>query len=147
MKVIVNRGFDKTFTKIVVSKDGKDIRICPAGKDYCTFDATATSKVEVKLRFPGIRTVVIATIDGIGEKTDTFYISPSQLFKRWIIVNYMIFTCIFLLFFVLQKAVVSDLFDWLFTGFTSAWALSLISMSSCLYSPSMCKRMFKTESI
>lgn len=147
MKIIVNRGFDKIITKIVISKNKKEIMICPIKQDYCTFDAKEGDQIVIKLRFLGGLTLPIASFN--CHKTDnTFYISPTSLFKRWILVNYMIFPGIYLLLYVIQKAMIGlNLYNWFYTSIVAMWALSLICMGFCQYVKFMRQRMFKLEKI
>lgn len=147
MKVIVNRGFDKTFTRIVVLKNGQEVKTCAIDRDYCTFDVAPTDRIEIKLKYLGDRSFAIAAADCSRGETDTVYVSPSRQFRRWTAANYKMFPCLFLLFFVLQKAVASDAFGWTFAGVVFLWALSLVGMSSSVYFPLIRRRMFKAECI
>lgn len=143
MRIIVNRGFDKTFTRIVVFGNRQEIASCPIKQDYCEFESMVGKRFLVKLRYPSSFTFTIASIC-CNDHNDTFYITPVKMFKVWTIINYMILPGIFLLFYILQKTNVSDLYDSCFTGLVVLWALSLIFMGFCHYIPWMRKKMFKT---
>lgn len=83
MKLIVNRGFDRAFTRITV-------RLAfPAG--------LSMTIAEMECRAPG----------------DIFYVSPSPALLRWMTACYMIFPALFLTAFVLQKATDSCALGWL----------------------------------
>lgn len=142
MKLIVNRGFDKIFTRIIVFKNTEKILSCPMKQDYCEFEAKEGERIIVKLKYPDSFTFTIASIDCNGNN-DTFYISPTRLFKNWSLVNYMILPGFCFLFYVLQKTTVSDVYSCFFTGLMVLWALLLICMGFGLYIPFMHKKMFK----
>lgn len=141
MKIIVNRGLNNIFTRIIVTNNTKEITSCPTSKDYCEFDAKIGESFFVKLRNPNTSTFTIASIDCKG-LNDTFYICPTRLFKNWILVNYMILPGICLLFYILQKATVSDFYDLFLAGSMALWALSLICIEFCQYVPFMRKKQF-----
>lgn len=146
MKIIVNRGFDKTFTRIVVVRDKQTILDCPIERDCCEFEAKEGECFLVKLLSFCTFMLPIATIDCNGVD-DIFYISPTRLFQKWTILNYMILPGLLLLFFVLQKTRQTNLYNWECTGIIVFWALSLICMGCCQYIPFFRKRMFKINKI
>ncbi|MDD7461907.1 MAG: hypothetical protein PUK67_05475 [Prevotellaceae bacterium] len=143
MKIIVNRGFDKIFTRMIISKSNKETICCPAKQDYCDFDTKTGERIVVKLGYPGTSTFPIASIVCEGYD-DSFYICPTKLFKNWAIANYMMLPGLCLLFYILEKATTTDLYDYIFAGCMALWALSLICMGFCQYFPFIQKKMFKT---
>lgn len=143
MRIIVNRGFDKTFTRIVVFSNNQKIVDCPIKQDYCEFESKKGERFLVKLRYSSRFAFTIASIC-CHDHNDTLYITPVKMFKVWMLINYMMFPCGFLLFYILQKTNVSDLYDSCFTGLVVLWALSLIFMGFSHYIPWIRKKMFKT---
>lgn len=143
MKIIVNRGFDKIFTRIILSKNTQEIISCPTKRDYCEFETKEGDRISVKLRYSNAFTCTIASIDSDGAN-ETFYICPTSLFNIWTLINYRLLPGFCLLFYILQKTTLSDLYSWFFAGLMALLALSLICMGFCQYIPFMRKRMFSS---
>lgn len=143
MKIIVNRGFDKIFTRILVFKNTQEIISYPSKRDHCEFETKEGDRIFVKLKYPSTFTFTIASIDCNGYN-DTFYICPTRLFKKWALMNYMLLPGVCLLFYVLQKTNLSDLYNCFFAGLMVLWALSLVCMGFCKYIPFMRKKMFNS---
>lgn len=144
MKIIVNRGFDKVITSIIVFKNSQKIVTCPMEQDSCEFDAKEGDQIVIKLGFSNFYKLTIATFT-YSEVDNIFYIHPMTFFKRWILANYMMFPGLFLLFYVIQKMIESDLYNYAYAGFTVLWAFSIMSMGFFQYYPCIRKRIFKVE--
>lgn len=146
MKIIVNRGFDKVMTSIIVFKNSQKIATCPMGQDSCDVDAKERDQIIIKLGFSIFYKLTIANFT-CSDVDNIFYIHPTAFFNRWILTNYMLFPGLFLLFFVTQKMIESALFNYTYTGFTVLWAFSTMSMAFLQYYPYMRKKIFKVEKL
>ena len=62
MKIIVNRGFDKLFARIVIGKDAQKTISCPTQQDYYDLDTKKGEQIVVKLRYPSTFTYTIASM-------------------------------------------------------------------------------------
>lgn len=144
MKIIVNRGFDKVTTSIIIFKNSQKIVTCLMEQDFCEFDAKEGDQIVIKLGFSNFYKLTIATFT-YSEVNNIFYIHPMTFFKRWILANYMMFPGLFLLFYVIQKMIESDLYNYAYAGFTVLWAFSIMSMGFFQYYPCTRKRIFKVE--
>lgn len=142
MKIIVNRGFDKLFARIVIGKDAQKTISCPTQQDYYDLDTKKGEQIVVKLRYPSTFTYTIASID-TDDDNQVYYICPTGLFKKWTALNYMLLPGICLLLFILKIAV-PGLCDHIFAGSMALWALSLICMGFCQHFPLTRKNIFKT---
>lgn len=142
MKIIVNRGFDKIFARIIICKDKQETISCPTQQDYCDLETKKGERVLVKLKYPGTFTYTIASIDADGDN-HAYYVCPTALFKNWTVLNYMILPGICLLLFIL-KMTVSGSCDNFFAVSMAVWALSLICMGFCQHFPFMRKKIFQT---
>lgn len=142
MKIIVNRGFDKIFARIIISNDKQEIISLAAKQDYCDLYTTKEERIFVKLRFLSTFTYTIALINSDGQD-NVFYICPTNLFRIWIILNYMSLPGICLLFYVLKITTAADLYDIFFAGLMALWAVSLVCMGFCQYFALIRKKMFQ----
>lgn len=103
MKIIVNRGFDKLFARIVIGKDAQKTISCPTQQDYYDLDTKKGEQIVVKLRYPSTFTYTIASIDA-DDDNQVYYICPTGLFKKWTALNYMLLPGICLLLFILENS-------------------------------------------
>lgn len=145
MKIIVNRGFDKVTTSIIVFKNSQKIVTCPMEQDSCEFDTKEGDQIVIKLGFSIFYKLTIAAFT-CSDVDNMFYIHPTAFFNKWILANYMMFPGLFLLFYVIQKMTESDLlYNYAYAGFTVLWAFSIMSMGFFQYYPCFHKRVFKIE--
>src|SRR5574344_1378769 len=101
MKIIVNRGFDKIFARIIISNDKQEIIRLSAKQDYCDLYTTKEERIFVKLRFHSTCTYTIASINSDGQD-NVFYICPTNLFRILRILPCLTLSGIWLLFYVLK---------------------------------------------
>lgn len=146
MIIIVNRGFDKFLSKIVISKNSRETTTCPVTQDCCKIDTREGDQIAVKLKFYGCLALTIASAV-CHDRNKTLYICPTTLFKAWTFVNYNVFMCLFLLFFILEKAISTNEFLVVQTALVVAWALSLMSMGFCHNCKTVRKKMFSLQFI
>lgn len=142
MKIIVNRGFDKSLMKITIYKNGQEKAFIPRMKDYCELGAKEGDKIDIKIRQGGNFTIASFNCHNAYE---TLYISPTKPLRRWTEANYRIFPAFFLLFFVLKTGIKSDVLDLYGAATAVLWALSLICMGFSIYFPSIRKEMYYVE--
>lgn len=143
LKIIINRGFNNVFTSIIVYKNGQKIKTLPMHQECCEFDAELGDQIIVRLGHPNL---VIASFV-CRTNSDTYYIHPKDLFMKWTFLNYMLFPGLFLLFFVLQRAIDLASYNWFYASFTVLWALSMLCLALCKYIPTIKQRIFTFESI
>lgn len=142
MKLIVNRGFDKAFTRITVLRNGQQVLSLPASQSHCELEAGQGDRITVCLGFPAGLSMTIAEME-CRAPGDIFCVSPSPALLRWMLACYMIFPALFLAAFVLQKATDSCALGWLWAALAALWALSLIAMGGCQHIPSVSRRLFR----
>ena len=144
MKIIVNRGIDKLYTKIVILKNSKKIAVCPFIVDHCIFDTKEGDKIEVKLKLLDTSTITIASFvcNVVGE---TCYVSPSMMYKRWELVNFKVLPFFCTLFFLIQLISKSNVYEWCFTIMLVITVLSLICSQLCSIIPSTRNKIYKLE--
>lgn len=147
MIVIVNRGFCNTSARIAVFKNAKEIKSCPANQDCCKVEAREGDKFTVKLSCHGNFCMTIASVVCQDNKDEILYISPSTLLRKWSHLNYKALPGLFLLSFILEKAMGSDICNVLWAAVAALWALSLICMGFCQYSKRIVKNLYKVQVI
>ncbi len=139
MKIIVNRGVYNVFTRVRVLKNGQLIAVCPIGKDYCVLDAKGGDRIEIKLKYITVASVVYH--DG----QDTLCVGHTKLHKIWEWLDFFVFPYSTLALFVFKDRAGSDAYDWLCTGMLVLTVLSLLVHQSCVLNPRLKDRMFKTD--
>lgn len=139
MKVIVNRDFNNFFTKIAVFSNGQLVKVCPASKDYCTFDAKDGDKIVVKLKHITVASFVYR------EGNEICCVSPTKLHKIWEWLNFTLFPYLTLVLFVFKSKVESVAYDWFCTGMIVLTVLSLIVLTHFELSPRQWERMYKSD--
>lgn len=144
MKFIVNRGFNNTFSRIVVFKNAQRIMVCPMRKDYCEFDAKEGDNIVIKLKYLDTYTMTIASF-AYHEGKEIFYAHPTKMCKLWELANFKILPYLSLLFLVLQTTIKSDAYDWFCAGIIVLTALSLLCFQYSMLISYMRKRLFKVD--
>ena len=144
MKIIVNRGFDKALTRIVVYKNGQKAAVSTMEGDCCEVSAKEGDKILVKLGFLDTSMLTIASFACHGEH-EIYYVSPTAMYRRWEVANYKLLPSFCALFFLLKIGLRSDTLEWLFVGMIFLTVLSLISLQLCSLIPVVRKRMFQIE--
>lgn len=142
MKIIINRGFEKILTKIVVFKNGQEIIVCPAKKDYCELDAKEGDQIVIKLNSINTFVLTVASFT-YHEGNDVFYISPTKAYKIWELLNFKIFPYLSLLFLAFTVVIESDMYKWFCIGMIVLTALSFICLQTCMMTSFMEKKWFK----
>lgn len=143
MKIIVNRGFERFLTRVVVFKNAQEIVACPIKKDYCEFSAKEGDQIVIKLKSLGASALTVACFD-YHEWKDTFYVGPTMLCKIWELFNFKILPYICLLLLAIGAAIESDTYSWFCAGMIVLTALSLIIFLACMLIHPMRKRLFQS---
>lgn len=146
MKLIVNRGFDKAFTRIAVLRNGRHVLSLPASQSHCELETEQGDRITVRLAFPAGLSMTIAEME-CRAPGDIFHVSPAPALLRWMLACYMILPALFLAALILQKAIASCALSWLWAALAAVWALSLIAMSCCQHIPSASRRLFRATRI
>lgn len=146
MKIIVNRGFDKSFTRIAVFRNAQEVAVCSNQKDYCVFEAKGGDRIVVKLKFLNASALTIAS--WVLDKGDeTFYVSPTRMYRKWELANYKILPYFSLLFLAFRPVVESDGYGWFCAGMVVLTALSLMVFLSCVLNSGVRKKLFRCEKV
>ncbi len=144
MKIIINRGFDKLLTKIIVFKNEREVNACHFQNDYCALDAIEGDRIVVKLKFPDTSTVTIASFI-YHRGNDIYYVYPTTLCKIWELLTYAVLPYTGLLLLALRAAINSEAYSWFCAAIIALTALSLVCLKTCVLLPSMRKRLLRLE--
>lgn len=109
MKIIVNRGFNKIFSRIIILKNSQEIIVCSSIKDYYEIDAKKGDRIVVKLKAFSTFTSQIANFV-CNDEYDTYYICPTIVLRGWELLNFKVLPYFSLLFLVLKISIMSELY-------------------------------------
>ena len=142
MKIIVNRGFNKIFSRIIILKNSQEIIVCSSIKDYYEIDAKKGDRIVVKLKAFSTFTSQIANFV-CNDEYDTYYICPTIVLRGWELLNFKVLPYFSLLFLVLKISIMSELYIFFCTGMILLTALSLMSLQFCMLIPALQVKLFK----
>ena len=146
MKIIVSRQLDKSFMRIVVYRNAQRVAVCPSDDDCCVIGAKDGDKIEVRLKYHLPPMVTVASFV-YREGADTYYISPTRMYKTWSWLTFGVLPYLSLFFLALEAAVDNGAYDWFCTGMVVFTALSLILFLQSPLLPFLWKRMFKLAAL
>lgn len=144
MKVIVNRGFDKILTRIVVFKNERKIATSSMRRDYCKFEAEEGDKVEIGLKLFDATTSIIASFI-CNRENEVIYVRSTRMCKKYELLSFKILPTLCALSFLLKILVVSEVYEWLFMAMITFIVLSVIGFQCCMLIPFVRKRLFYLE--
>lgn len=140
MKIIVNKGFCNSFSRIIVSRNDNENIVCPAGESVCEFESTEGERISVKLRFIDTFSPTICTFIGRRE-CEIVFVETSGVYRVLDKVTYVLpYACLFLL--ALRLSVTSEVFGWVCAIITAVTALLLICLKLSVYIAPVRRRIF-----
>lgn len=142
MKIIINRGFEKRTSKIVVFKNTHTIGDFPTHFDHLELDAQEGDKIEIRMNSFGMPDTTIASFVFTREH-GTYYICPNTMYSRWEIANYRYLPYLCLLSLAFRYVIEVEWYDYFCACLFLITPLSLMSFQICMAIPSIVKRFFK----
>lgn len=144
MKIIITKGTNIAFSKIIIIKNGKEESRLPATKDFCNLDCDDQDEVVIKLKlWESLGSIEIFSFFGSG-KSDVLYIAPTTLCKIWDFSNNILpYLAVFLL--AIKPAMASSWFDWVCAGIVCMLALSIMTMKTVIFIPSIRRKLFQAR--
>lgn len=146
MKILINNGFNKNFSKVILYKNSQEILLCPIKEGLYEIEAKKSDLIVVKLKSFGNISSKIADFVCDNEN-DTIYVNPTKRCKEWEFLNFKIFPYFSLLFLVLKPTVMSEVYEWFCTSIIVLTALSLICFQFYTLIPAMSVKLFKIDKL
>lgn len=144
MKIIINRGFDKAFSRILIIKNADKAIVSHFKKDYCEIKAEDGDRIVIKLGFLDTSKLTVGSFV-YHKGIDIAYVSPTTMCKIWEFANFKLLPYLCLLLFVFKVVIESDTYEWFCTCMIVLTALSLICFMFCTIIPYVRNQMYKLE--
>jgi len=141
MKIILNRGYNNSLSKTIISKNGQDTTVRHSNEDVYEFDAKDGDHVSIKLRFIDYFSATIYSFT-YDNKHNIIYLKPSKVYHIWDLSTCMIlpYLCLFLL--ALKTSITTVSYDYFCAGIIAITALSLVCLKVINHIPSIRKKIF-----
>lgn len=141
MKLIIDKGINNIFSRILIIRNGKEKTIFPTDCDYCEFPIEKNNILDISLKTRISGTIPLTSISYSQEK-NIIYIRPSTLYKVWESVNFkwLPYLCIILL--VLGISIDNSIYEWVCAVMIALTAISLMTMQFGQWIPSIRKKLF-----
>lgn len=146
MKIIINSGFERKNAKVLITRNGQEIKTLPNNAYCCNIDADESDTIVVRLKCAdGIVLFLASFVFKNGN--DVYYVHPSVTYSVWMNVSYKYLPCFCLLVYVLQALMQSEVYQWFCTGMIVFTVLTLLSLQIGQLLPQVQRRLFKLDVI
>ncbi|MBD5329388.1 MAG: hypothetical protein HDS03_05835 [Bacteroides sp.] len=145
MQILIDRGVNRLFNKLVV-KNGRENISCPWNKNRCIIEAKPGNEIVVRLSLFPTNTMTIAKFTCESTK-EIVQISPTMFCKRWEWLNFKLFP--YLSIFLLALAMAEGTEEWKWAGalMTAMTAVSVMCQQFAIWIPTLRDRFFNTTVI
>lgn len=144
MKIIINKGIEKQFSRTLIYKNGNQCGTACA--DMVTLDTNEGDTILIKLKSPDTTTATVASFV-CGSKDDVLHVAPTTLHKTWNALNFILLPYSCMLLATLRLGITSETLEYVCTSMIALTALSLLCQKFSMHVPFLKKRMYAVSKL